>query len=63
MAAALLRLISGPGAEDLRRSLADQALERARRHFTIGQFTQRFEEIYDELAQAPSDAVLSLATG
>jgi glycosyltransferase involved in cell wall biosynthesis len=62
MAAALLRLLSGPGAEDLRRSLAHQALERARRHFTISQFTQRFEEIYDEVAQAPS-AVLSLATG
>jgi polysaccharide biosynthesis protein PelF len=63
MATALLRLLSGPGAEDLRRSLAHQALERARRHFTIHQFTQRFEEIYDEVAQARHDAVLSLATG
>jgi glycosyltransferase involved in cell wall biosynthesis len=63
IAAALLQLLNAPGAEDLRRSLSRQALERARRHFTISQFTQRFEEIYDELALAPSDAVLSLATG
>ena len=63
MATALLRLLSDPGAEDLRRSLAHQALERARRHFTIHQFARRFEEIYDELAQAGRDAVLSLATG
>ena len=63
MAAALVRLVSGPGAEDLRRSLAHQALERARRHFTISQFAKRFEEIYDELAHAPSDAVLSRAAG
>jgi glycosyltransferase involved in cell wall biosynthesis len=61
MAAALVQLISGPGAEDLRRSLAHRALERARRHFTVSQFAKRFEEIYDELAQAPGDAVLSRA--
>jgi glycosyltransferase involved in cell wall biosynthesis len=63
MAAALLLLLSGPGAADLRRSLAHRALDRARRHFTISQFAKRFAEIYDELAHAPSDAVLSRATG
>jgi polysaccharide biosynthesis protein PelF len=60
MAAALVQLVS-PGAEDLRRSLANRALERARRHFTVSQFAERFEEIYEELVQAPSAAVLSRA--
>jgi polysaccharide biosynthesis protein PelF len=63
MAAALMRLLSGPTAEELRRSLAHQALERARRHFTINQFAEQFEGIYDELADAPSYAVLSRTAG
>ena len=62
MAAAMVRLFSGPGAEDLRQSLSRQALERARL-FTINQFARRFEEIYDEMVHAPSDAFLSRAAG
>lgn len=59
LATALLQLISGPDAEQLRASLACAALARANRYFTIEQFAGSFGDIYKEIQVASASAVLS----
>ena len=61
LAAAILRLLSGPDAAKLRASLAHSALERARRHFTIAEFSNSFRNMYMELAFEQNTAALSRA--
>jgi polysaccharide biosynthesis protein PelF len=61
LAAALLRLLSGPEAEQLRDSLAGAAIARAAQHYTIQQFSSRFRDIYKELNNARFNSVLSRA--
>jgi len=61
LATALLLLLTGPDAENLRASLARSALERACKYFTIAQFSNSFRNIYQELAFEQTTACLSQA--
>jgi glycosyltransferase involved in cell wall biosynthesis len=46
LASALLKLLDGPGAAELRRKLSNAALERARLHFQISTCVEHFRRIY-----------------
>jgi glycosyltransferase involved in cell wall biosynthesis len=61
LSAAILVLLTGPDAENLRTSLARSALERASRHFTIRQFSNSFRDLYQELSFEHTSSSLSRA--
>lgn len=61
LATALLQLISGKDAAQLRVSFAEAALTRAKQHYTIQQFSSHFGAIYKELQVAHPAAALSRA--
>ncbi len=61
LAAALLETLSGEGAGDFRAFLAEAALERARKHYTLNHCVDRFREQYRELQHAETTATLSQA--
>lgn len=49
LAEALLSLLQGPHAVELRDRLSAAALDRARRHYTADVCTRKFGELYSEL--------------
>ena len=61
LAAALIRLLDGPGAAELRASMAASAMKHAKENYTITSFATRFGEIYGAHASERTLSTLSRA--
>jgi polysaccharide biosynthesis protein PelF len=61
LADAVLRMLDGPDAKELRATFTKAALKRAGQHFTISEFSRAFRNIYEEMRYACVSTGLSRA--